>query len=350
MDTKYSTNPAARFEWSERSNQSLVASIPSGSTDTVAVRDAELLDALEYAFAPRSKAQLRTHLVEECGYDRSKAHERLDELIESGLLLPEERVEGRRNWFEHGWNLSLYYHLATRDWSFDSDVSASPEAESTRDGPASDAVELPSPAPIPDEPLDDVLLARRTCRDFDGSTVESRDLSSILYHGLAPVRDASDGERVSEALSYVDTGAFPLTVYPVVTRSSDLGRGLYRYRVDDHSVRSLEDWTDEGPAAVDDRLRNIVVNQPFIEGGSATLLFAADLEAVRRRYADAAALRHLYATVSAHAHRILLTANAFGFDAFQSAALKDSVVDELVGVDGYRRAVLYFMTIGREDE
>lgn len=352
MSTKYSTNPALRFEWSgsEQTEPLLEASIPSSSHGTVAVHDVELLDTLEYAFAPRSKAQLRSHMVEECGYDRQEARERLEELVESGAILPEERVEERRNWYEHGWDLSLYYHLATRDWSFDSDAETVPRAELSSDPPVDDVVELPSSAPIPDEPLNDVLLGRRTCREFDGSSIESQDLSSILYHGLTPFRNAIDGEDVSEALSYFEAETFPLSIHPVVTRSDDLDRGLYRYRIDDHSLASVEDWADESAVEVDDRLQNIVVDQPFIKGGSATLLFAADLEAIQRRYADAAALRHLYATVSVHAHRILLTANAFGFDAFQSAALKDSVVDELVGVDGHRQAVLYFMTIGREDE
>lgn len=350
MDTKYSTNPAVQFEWtdSEQTDPPLVASVASHGT--VAVHDVQLLDALEYAFDPRSRAELRAHMAEECGYDRSEARKRLDELLDDGLLLPAEQVEERRNWYEHGWNLSLYYHLATRDWSFDGHAEAPAEAGAAAEPAVGDEVALPSPDPIPDEPIDDVLLDRRTCRDFDGSAIESADLSSILYHGLAPARDAGDGQPVSKALSYFDADTFPFAVYPVVARSGDLGRGLYRYRVDDHSLASLEDWAGESPETVDDRLQNIVTDQPFIQGGSATLLFTADFEAAQRRYADAAALRHVYASVSTHAHRVLLAANAFGFDAFQSAALKDSTADELVGVDGYRRTVLYFMTIGREDE
>lgn len=352
MDAKYGTNPAVEFEWSgpERGDSPLVVSAASAPRSVVGLDDVELLDVLEYAFDPRPKPQLYSYAAEACDCDESEARERINELVESRVLLPAERVEERRNWFEHGWDLSLRYHLATRDWSFDGHADPSPRGDSDFDRPSGDAVELPAPDPVPDEPLGDVLLDRRTCREFDESSIGSGDLSSLLYHGLAPVRDADDGSDVSEALSYFDAEAFPLSVYPVVVRSEDLDRGLYRYRIDDHATYPLEDWSDETAEAVDDRLQNIVVNQPFIEGGSVTLLFAADLEAVQRQYDDAAALRHLYATVSAHAQRILFTATAFGFDAFQSAALKDGVVDELVGVDGYRRAVLYFMTIGREDE
>lgn len=360
MDAKYGTNPAVRYEWSDsgRADPPLEASVPTSSRSNIAIHDIEILDTLEYAFDLRSKAQIHSHMVEECSYDRQEASERLDELIESELILPEERVEERRNWFEHGWDISLYYHLATREWSFDRDAEASPQdgstfspqGGSTLNSTVGDTVELPSPASVPDEPLNDILLDRRTCRDFDGSSIGSHDLSSVLYHSLTPVRDANDGKDVSEALSYFDTEAFPLSVYPVVTRSDDLGRGLYRYRIDDHSLASLEDWTDESSTDIDERLQNIVANQPFVKDGSVTLFFAADVEAIQRRYADAAALRHLYAAVSVHVHRILLTANTFGFDAFQSAALKDSIVDELLGVDGYRQAALYFVTIGGKDE
>lgn len=69
----------------------------------------------------------------------------------------------------------MFYYLAAVDW----EVTDTGERDSARQASATPDRELPEPDPLPDRSLNDVMLDRRTCREFDGSTVEATALSSI---------------------------------------------------------------------------------------------------------------------------------------------------------------------------
>lgn len=353
MGEQYSTNPASQFKWHPSSgnpDSPLTAVVAGSSLEKQSIQDTRAVELLEYALDGKTREKLCNYLVEKHDLTRSEAEREVEELIESGLLLAnQQEVERRRAWFEHDWDRSLYYHLSTRDESVAKRQVHEREAETSTEDEG-DVIDLPTPEEVPDEPLDQVLLDRRTCRDFDGSPIDGTDLSSILYHGLAPIRKTTrdDASSVSDVLSFLEV-SFPITIYPVVARSPDVDAGVYRYELDRHSLWRLND-TEYTETEIDDLLQSIVVNQPFIKDAPVTLVLSLDLQKYRRTCPHSAGLRHLFTVVSTHAHRLLLAANAFGYDVFQCAALKDSLADEVVGADGFDEAVVYTLTIGRETE
>ncbi|USZ66718.1 nitroreductase family protein [Halorussus salilacus] len=353
MSEQYSTNLAAQFKWGPSSGKPgspLTAVVAGSSSGNRAVQDIRTVELLEYALDGKTRETLCSYLVEKHDLVRAEAEHEVEELIESGLLLENhQQVEGGQTWFEHDWDRSLYYHLSTRDESVIEPRVYEQELETATQGDR-DVIELPTPEEVPDEPLDKVLLDRRTCRDFDGSPIDSTDLSSILYHALAPIRKATrdDEQNVSDGASFFEASRFPLTIYPVVARSPDVESGVYRYELERHSLRNLD--TEYTEKETDDLLQSIVVNQPFIEDAPVTLVISTDIQKFRHIHPQSMGLRHLFTVVSTHAHRLLLTANAFGFDVFQCAALKDSLADGVVGADGFDEAVVYTLTIGRETE
>lgn len=353
MGEQYSTNPAAQFKWYPSSGNSPLTAVVAGCpVEKQSVPDVRVVELLEYALDGKTREKLHDYLVEKHDLTRSEADREVTELIESGLLLEnQQRVDGRRTWFEHDWDRSLYYHLSTRDESV-AEEQVHDEKTATTSEDKGEVIDLPIPAEVPDEPLDQVLLNRRTCRDFDGTPIGGTDLSSILYHALTPVRKTTrdDESSVSDALSFLEASSFPITVYPVVARSPDVNSGVYRYEIDSHSLQCLDDTECSTGAEIDELLQSIVVNQPFVKDASVTLLLSVDLQKHRRICPRSTGLRHLFTAVSIHAHRLLLTANTFGFDVFQCAALKDSLADEVVGVDGFDETVVFTLTIGRETE
>lgn len=350
MSERYSTNPAVQFRWQDtpRGCNSLTAVVAGSHPEEQSVNDVHIVELLEHALTGRSKDELRAYLIEEHDLERCVANEEVTRLIEDDLLLSEQQqIDGRQTWFEHEWDRSLYYHLSTRDEPVVEQRKQSYGDEADVPWCENESIELPSPADLPDVPFDEVLLDRRTCRDFDGTPIDSNDLSSILYHALAPIRDISD---ISGASSFLEITTFPITIYPVVARSTDIDCGVYRYDIDGHALYERAKSEYSTATEVDELLKNIVVNQPFVEDSSVTLLLSVNLQKYRQARPQSGAFRHLLTVVSAHAHRILLTATAFGFDVFQCAALKDSMADEVIDADGFRETVLYTITIGRAAE
>lgn len=354
MGEQYSANPAARFEWhpsTSNADSPLTAVISGSSVEKQPVHDTRTVELLEYALDGKSKKKLCDYLIKKHDLAPPEADRKVEELIESDLLLENrQRIEGGQTWFEHDWDRSLYYHLSTRDEPVPERQPYEGKTGTAEDG--GKVIDLSTPAEVPDKPLNQVLLDRRTCRDFDGSPIDGNDLSSILYHGTTPARATTqDGEsNVSETLSFLEVSSFPITVYPIIARSPDINPGVYRYEMNSHSLRHLDDMEYNTGEEINDLLQNIVVNQPFIENAPVTLVLSVDLQKWRRIRPQSSGLRHLLTVVSTHAHRLLLTANAFGFDVFQCAALKDSLADEVVGADGFDEAVVYTLTIGRETE
>lgn len=397
MAETYRTNPAVRFSWRPGDGR-LVATVGTDDVETTPVEDPALLAALEFALEPRSRTELVEYLAADVGCSRHQSSEHVSNLRATGLLLPDgDRAADYRFWVEHGWDRSLLYHLSTNDPGFDgsgneragneqvvneevvneeagskragseetrsggaaSEEIGSDEATSTEtrsDGAGRDEtppesgnddvdVALPDPLPLPERPLHEVLLERRTCREFAGETVETEALSSLLHHTSEPVRCARESGTDAVGTEFFEMAAFPVGLYPVVVRSESLARGVYRYDPAEHGLR-LRRSLDGSPAAIDDRLQAVTVNQPWVRDAGVVLLVTADLAAVRRRYRDPAAFRYLCTLLSGHAHRLLVTATAYGFDVFQAAALEESRAEDLLGVDGFDEPVLYVVAVG----
>lgn len=394
-------NPAVEFDWptATESDAPLVARVHGESPSAVPVERPELVATVSEAQAGRSREELAEHLAGATDLDPSAAAARIEELVEAGVLVPEDRARRQgREWHRHGWRRSLYYHLATRDWSPDErgDAAASPgDAERPPDAATRDTTDgrgdgepipLPEPDSLPDRPLDEVLLDRRTCREFDGTPMDHRDLSTLLDAALGPVRDVRGRETARDArgsgtardaggcengsaqvatghengsardagghdaahvgLAYQEAASFPFAVRPVVARSPNLEAGSYRYLLDDHALQPLDADAGATPEAVDETLRETVVGQPFVEGGAVTLLVTADLDAYRRLHDGPGALRQLFTAVSAHVHRCILAATAMGFDCFQSAAFDDGRAAAVAGTDSLAEPVVYLLTVG----
>lgn len=364
MSDTYRTNPAVEFDV-ERSaaGARTVASVGTDELEKVPVAATRVLPILERAFEPRTEAELVAFAVEEVGLSEVTARETVESLSADGLLLSDPEAVARRDeWLSKGWNTSLRYNFASRDWGITQSLAGEGDGRTVdaRNGDAQNGVErdddarnddareivaLPDPAPLPDRPVNDVLLSRRTCREFDGTPTTSAELGSLLGRAFRPVREG----RERGGYDYFGTENFPLVVYPVVVRADDLDPAVYRYRVADHELGVVERLPDD-PAAIDDALQEIVVNQPYARDAGVVFLLAADLDAYRARNRGEAAFRQLLATVSGQAHRLLLSATAAGLNAFQSAAMEDSTADEFVGADGYDEAVLYFVAVGRKAE
>ena len=82
------------------------------------------------------------------------------------------------------------------------------------------------------------------------------------------------------------------------------------------------------------------------EQAGATFLIAADLESASARYGERA-YRHLLLDAGAYAQRLYIAAETIGLAARNLAAFTDDDLNELVGFDGRRHAVLHLTVVGQ---
>lgn len=349
---QYATNKTVRVDWLGRDDGRTLSTYDGGST-TSQLDDLDTLKILQYALEPRTERELISFL-DDLAEDGPSAERRLERLLDDDLLLPSDHSlsEESAEWFEKHWRVALYYHFATRGVDPDA-VRRPPEGladdllEPARSGVDGEVVSLPEPDPLPDRPVNEVMLGRRTHRSFRGNDLDATQLSTLLHHSFEKTRRLRS--RVAdpdEPSSHADlAAALPFDVYTVVMRNEDLDCGVYRYGVRDHELVRVRDL--DSPEAVDDLMARTATDQDHLRGSAATMLFDARFDREQERYRHSRALRNVYVQTAVQGHRVILTAIAMGLRAFLTPALRDSLADDVVRADGFRASPTYLVSVGR---
>lgn len=310
--------------------------------------------------------------AQEIRSDDEEAGRTLAALAERGLLLSddgEERlVELRRRdeqLSSRAWNLlAALYHFMTRwrDVDVERDLDAVREleasgapsdeqlqalAERLRPPPphfhaverASEVIELPTPDR--DGPLYELLLRRRTTRDFDLDRALTRDEVSVVLHytfGCQGTLSLLDGLTALKKTSPSGGGLHPVEVYPLVTAVEGIEPGLYHYRVDTHALELLTPLqAGEARAwAVE-----FAAGQSYVR--SAPLVFVLTARFYRNfwKYRHHQKAYSVLLMDAAHLSQTLyLVATELGLGAFVSAAINNRNIEERLGLDGFEEGAI----------
>ncbi|WP_276282633.1 nitroreductase family protein [Halorussus caseinilyticus] len=306
------------------------------------------LSLLSFATEPRTLAEIDEHLRERSSLDADRRTALTASLRDDGILVaPGATPESAVEWVRRGWYGALYYHLQTRD-DGPADGSAFDYPPTAAESPPGPRVALPDPEPLPDVPFADVLLSRRTCRDFDGTAISRQSLSTLLFHTFEPIRRVRSGD-VEAATTDERLAVAGLAPFLVVNRGSDLDTGVYRYDPANHALFEVEGTAladDADGTAADAAVQRLVTGQPYIDGASMTLVLTFRIAHLQQS-GNLSCLRNLFTTASASGHRLLLTAVGTGFEVFQTAAVSESVASELLGVDEFAHAPGYVLAVGQ---
>lgn len=348
MANEYFTNPAIEIVPERAAGDRSFRVVSYGSGRIYDRFDSlEFVKALESATAGRPRAEIEACLREQTGADERRVEEIVDRLVAvDALIEDEDAVAARKRWIESKWHRSLFFHLSTT-----LDGGSSLEVDPDRDRitpreeePSDDVLVLPDPGSLPDVDLGEAMLERRTCRNFDGSSMTLEELSDLLYHWVETSAERSD-EPLARPSGF-DVSDFPHGIALVAVRCEGIDPGVYRYHPTSHSLDPVStDEMDRDEA--ESLVREMIVNQPWTEASAVTFFPTVDLATFRRTVPDSAAYPWLFTHVSAHAQRLILLATAYGHDVFQSAALQDDFVNDVVGVDGQDEHVAYAVSVGR---
>ena len=187
------------------------------------------------------------------------------------------------------------------------------------------------------EPIYQILLQRRSVRNYNPDKVSGNKLSQVLW--------ASQGISLHTEYHQFRTapsagGLFPIETYCVINNVEGFPAGVYHYQVSYHSLILLK----EGDFGLD--LARAALGQKMMRDASFNLIWTAMIDRSKWKY-DQRAYRYIYLDAGHIAQNTALAAVSCGLGSCQIGAFFDEEVEQIVGIDGEKEFVIYMTSVGR---
>ncbi len=262
----------------------------------------------------------------------------LNALVVEGTGLAGRDEDYRRRW---AWGpVAGLYHFACRDASYEDTL---PEPV---DGPIlfrrhANWNEIPLPAVAENGNLWQVLRSRRSGREFSGEKIGRDALGAVLFGGFGITGFVEDVSRGSMPLTMSPSGGAlnPFEGYVLVRAVDGLAPGIYHYSGFDHSLQLVHG--DEVPPA-----GTLLAGQQWADKASAVVFLVANFARTMWKYRSAVSYRVVMIEAGHIGQNIQLVATQRDLLAAPTCALRESVIEDLLGVEAVDEAVVYAIALG----
>ena len=278
----------------------------------------------------------------------------LSQLVEQGLLVtkgsPEAALDSRiaKEWSD--WLPAGSFHFSTKDaryvrgnWSFDRLKSLLPNTPQPKIfKTVRGAKKLLPLSTFPDSEFVRVLMARKTHREFSKKKVTLEnvsDLLSLVWGVTGYLHSPIFGELLHKT-SPSGGARHPGEVYLMALRVKGLRAGLYHYHPGQHHLKTIS------TNATRDRAWLYCARQGYAKNAAALFLMTAVFPRTMWKYRHARAYRVVLLDAGHLCQTFCLVATWLGLAPFCTAALKDTLIEEDLGIDGIRESVLYVAGVG----
>jgi SagB-type dehydrogenase family enzyme len=322
-------------------------------TRTTFAADPAALELIRYFVKPRSaRGALKAFKT----YSRQSVGQAIVELIDTELLLVSGSPESKRDLqLARAWKTWLpgaAFHFLTKDAPFIGGLRTTEQrfaavaktpmpAQFKRIGGAP-VIYLPNPRPNKDS-FFDTLHARRTHREFSGAAVALRQVALLLK-----LTWGVQGYRHSEVFGPLPIKTSPsggarhsIEVHLMALHVDGLRPGLYHYRSDDHRLERMSPQADPHMA------RDFCADQPWVADAAAIFIMTSVFARDMWKYQHARAYRVVLLDAGHLGQTFCLTATRMGLAPFCSAALKDTLIEDKLQLDGITESPLYVVGVGR---
>lgn len=206
--------------------------------------------------------------------------------------------------------------------------------------PNSERVQLPEPA-LPEADAADVMLRRRSRRDYSAKMMTLVDFSSLLQLA-AGVTGYADGYgyRRWPLRSFASSGGLQTPeLYAFVRKVDGLGPGLYHYQPVKHEVEQLSGAFD------DSLLAAVGLGQPFIKTASVVFAITGYYARARWKYGERS-FRYMCMDVGFVGENLYFAAEALGLGACAIAGFIDDALERMLGIDPREEMAMLLCTVG----
>lgn len=221
---------------------------------------------------------------------------------------------------------------------------AAPEPEFRRAPPGT---ALPLPAPLRSD-FDEMLAARRTCRNFDGDAVLGQaEFATMMRRvwGAVGTRELAPGAVAVKKTSPAGGGLHAVEAYVLVQRVEGLAPGLYHYLAMEHALEPLRAM-DAVEAA--DWAHRFVAGQDWFNNAPVMVVMTARFDRLFWKYRrHTKAWRVVHLDVGHLSQTMYLSATELGLGCFVTAAISDRAVEEALALPPLREGPIAVVGFGR---
>jgi SagB-type dehydrogenase family enzyme len=310
------------------------------------------LEVMRIFITPRT---IRAALVELRRYRRKSVARAVLQLIDAQLLLEHGSAEWRRDQLVRSsweqWLPEGGFHFMTKDTPYvpwDMPLAEQMKLLPTTPAPPSfktirgaNAVGLPTPE-ILEDTFFQTLYARRTHREFGKEKLSLESVSQLLHTtwGVQGYFQTDVFGELPYKTSPSGGARHPGEVYLMALRVQGLESGMYHYQPQKNRLARL-------PAPVSPRKASAYcAGQPYFSGAAALFIMTAVFARTMWKYGRARAYRVVLLEAGHLCQTFCLTATRLGLAPFCTAALKDSLIENDLGIDGITESVLYVAGVG----
>jgi SagB-type dehydrogenase family enzyme len=314
--------------------------------------DPATLELIQFFFVPHT---IRDALRAFGAYSGRSVASAIVRLIDAQLLLEHRSPEWRRDrLLQASWGRWLPeggFHFMTKDAPYvpwDWPIARKLKLLPATSAPAqfkrvrgADRIRLTSPELATDS-FFETLHARRTHREFASSKVSLENIARLLQTtwGVQGYFQAEVVGRVPYKTSPSGGARHPGEVYLMALRVKGLESGIYHYQAGDHCLARL-------PGRASARIASeYCANQPYFGKAAALFIMTAVFARTMWKYGRARAYRVVLLETGHLCQTFCLTATRLGLAPFCTAALKDSLIEKDLGLDGISESVLYVAGVG----
>jgi SagB-type dehydrogenase family enzyme len=289
-------------------------------------------------------------------YTQRSVRSALSQLVEQGLLLPKDSPDvAQDNRIAKEWSAWLpegSFHFSTKDalyldrsnWSFDrlkSVLPKTPQPKIFRTVKGAKKMLLPT-RPFFDSEFIRVLMTRKTHRQFSNQELTLEAVSQLLslVWGVTGYLHSPRFGKLLHKTSPSGGARHPGEVYLMALRVKGLRAGLYHYHPAHHHLETIS------TNATRDKAWRYCARQDYVRKAAALFLMTAVFRRAMWKYHQPRAYRVVLLDTGHLCQTFCLVATWLGLAPFCTAALKDTLIEEDLGIDGIRESVLYVAGVG----
>ncbi len=256
----------------------------------------------------------------------------------------------------HAWQESfpaIYYQCSSRDMLYVTDLRAKRRYVQNRLAEARQpplfkraarrtGIPLSHRGTAPRLSLDRVLEQRRTVRNFRSGSVAFSDFAAVIRgtFGQTGWVDSGPMGRLVIKTSPSAGARHPIECYVLAWRVDGLRPGLYYYDVRRNRLERLRSGNPQDQAV------GIASGQKWIRGAAFLCVLTAVTDRVFWKYRLADAYRLFFLDAGHLGQTFALLATSRGLGPFTTAALQESRIEKILGIDGLREFPVYLCGAG----
>jgi SagB-type dehydrogenase family enzyme len=311
-----------------------------------------VLELMHFFSSPRT---VRDAMLEFDAYTSDGVGEAVLRLVDAELLLECDSPEwARDDLLASSWKAWLPaggFHFLTKDapffgsdWTLQQKLQAlpgTPQPDQFKRIEATESISLPAHKKGTDT-FFQTLHARRTRREFSKAPVALDTVSKLLQTvwGVQAYIATDDFGPLPLKTSPSGGARHPIEVYLMALRVKGLDPGLYHYDARGHALARISSRATRQMA------RAYCADQPYVARSAALFIMTGVFARTMWKYGHPRAYRVVLLDAGHLGQTFCLTATRMGLAPFSTAALKDTLIEEDLGIDGISESVLYVTGVG----